>query len=105
MSKKKKKDYKHQNITKNSFDFIKYVCVYCGKGMYSNKLFCSEECRILYFEKKNKITIEEYMPQKKQDKRRVYGLLDILDDEKIADMVKETTKNIDKKLKRKRNIK
>ena len=97
MSKKKKKTHKTQNITNGSFSFIKYVCSYCGKRIYSNKLFCNMECQLAYFEKRNKIKAEKVISKKKNDKRHIYGLRDILTNEEIDDMVEKIKKNIEKK--------
>jgi len=69
-------------------------CGHCGKIMKSNINFCSMDCQVLYFEKINKIRIGTWINKKK---RRI-GLSDILSEENLKAMIKETERSIDKKM-------
>ena len=100
MSKRKKRNYKNQDITDNSFDFVKSTCTYCGKRINNDKLFCSMECKTSYFEKRQQIKDGKYVSKKKQDKKKVYGLSDILSPEQLEEMMKESENYIDKKMKK-----
>lgn len=86
---------KYHNITEDAFTFIKYRCGYCGKIMRTNRNFCSMECKVLYFEKMDKIRTKTLTNKKKQSKRRVFELSDILNKKDLKQMVEETEKNID----------
>lgn len=89
---------KHHNITEDAFSFIKYRCGYCGKLMKTNKNFCSVNCKILYFEKINKLKNKIKINKKTQSKRRVFGLQDILNKEDLKAIIKKTERNIDKRM-------
>ena len=87
---------KRQNITEDAFRFIKYRCIYCRKIILHNKLFCNKDCRDLYFEKMSKIKHGTWT-NKNQHKRRI-GLKDLLSEENLKAMVKDTEKNIDERI-------
>jgi len=89
----KKRD-KYQNIIEDAFDFLKETCVYCGKRI-KNKIFCSEKCKILYFNKQHKKKIGKYVPKKKQNKQHVNVSSNILSEEYLKQMVEKTEKDID----------
>lgn len=82
------------NITKNTFRFIKYRCIHCREIILHNKLFCNKECRDLYFEKKDKM---KYGTWTNKNKRRI-DLSDLLSEESLKAMVKDTEKNIDEQM-------
>ena len=90
---------KHHDITENAFTFIKYRCGRCGKIMRTNRNFCSMDCQVLYFEKMNKIRTETFINKKTQSKRHIYRVSDILNKENLKQMVKESEKNIDIRMK------
>jgi len=56
------------------------------------------DCKVLYFEKMNGIKIGAWINKKIQNKRRIFGLSDILNEEKLKAMVKQTESRIDKKM-------
>ena len=85
---------KHQNITEDAFRFLKYRCLCCRKILPHNKLFCNKECRDLYFEKINDVKIKTWI---NKSKRRA-GASNILNEENLKAMVKETERSIDKKV-------
>ena len=91
---------KKHNITEDAFSFIKYQCKHCGKLITLNKNFCSMNCKILYFEKINKIENKAWINKKTQNKHRVFGLQDILNKEEFQQIIKKTERNIDVKMNR-----
>lgn len=88
---------RHQNITEDAFRFIKYRCIHCKKIIPYNKLFCNKECKEQYFEKKSKIKDGTWTNKKNQVKRQT-GLSNLLSEENLKAMVKDTEKNIDERM-------
>lgn len=86
---------RRQNIIEDTFRFIKHRCIHCKGLMKHNILFCSKECKALYFEKMSKLKNGNWTG--KQNKRQT-GLQSILSEEFLKDMVKETEKSIDKQM-------
>ena len=89
---------KYDNITEDAFRFLKYHCKHCEIEIRANKNFCSVKCKLLYF---REITIGAWINKKTQDKRRIFGLSDILNEENLDAMVKQTENKIDNIRKRK----
>lgn len=84
---------RRQNITEDAFRFIKYRCIYCKKILSGNRLFCNNECRDLYFEKIKDTKIKTWINKSKRQTK----LSNILNEENLKAMVKETESSIDKK--------
>ena len=93
---------KKEKITDDTFKFIKYTCRYCGKKINTNEIFCSIKCKVLYFEKQQKIRNGTYISKKTQNKRKVYSLSDILDKEQLKEMIRKSKNKIKRDM-RKRN--
>jgi hypothetical protein len=74
---------------------VRHRCINCRKIILHNKLFCNKECKDLYFEKINNIEIKKWTNEKNQDKHRI-KLSNLLNEENLKDMVKQTERNIDK---------
>ena len=89
-------------IIEDVFSFLKYRCGYCGKKMKSNKNFCSINCQASYFEKMNRIKIKTQINKKTQSKRHVFKLSDILNEGSIQQMIEESERNINIKMKKMR---
>lgn len=79
---------------------MKNTCGYCGKLMKTDKLFCSSKCRNAYYEKEQKKKDGTYVSKKKQVKKKVHGLSDILNEEQIAKMKEDVEYNIKKRKRR-----
>ena len=86
---------KYNNITEDAFTFIKYHCKHCDILLRANKNFCSMKCKLLYF---REIRIGAWTNRKTQSKRHIFKLSDILNDEDLKTMVKQTESSIDKKI-------
>lgn len=89
---------KRQNITEDAFRFLKNRCIHCREIISYNKLFCSKECQVLYFEKMNEIKIGTWTNKKTQSKRRGFKLSNLLNEENLKAMIEKTERNIDKKM-------
>jgi len=84
----------YNSITENAFRFIKNRCKHCDILIRAGKNFCSMKCKLSYF---REIKIKNWTNKKTQSKRRVFGLSDILNEEDLKAMVKQTINRIDKK--------
>lgn len=88
-------------ILNGAFDDIKEECLYCKKRVNYN-IFCSENCRKLYFQERKEAHINTYISKRnKKEKRKIEKLADILNPEQIADMINDIENSINKKLKEK----
>ena len=86
----------YKDIIEDSFEFLKFYCKHCGIVIRANNNFCSVKCKLAYF---REIRIGSYVNKKTQNKGRIFELSDILKDNDLKAMVKQTEKNIDKKIK------
>ena len=84
----------YNSIIEDAFRFIKNRCKCCDILIRAGKNFCSTKCKISYF---REIKIKNWINKKTQNKCRVFGLSDILSDEDLKVMVKQTISRIDKK--------
>ena len=87
---------KEKEIIDGAFDFIKYYCEFCGRKVRFAGTFCSVSCKQAFFRKQKQIKNSRYISKKKQRKRRIHGLSDILDEEQIAEMKREVENNLKK---------
>ncbi len=93
----------YNNITEGVFRFLKCRCGYCGKiSKEYNNNFCSMKCKILYFKKMNEIHIGTWTSKKRQRKRHIYDLSELLNEEILKQIIEETEKNIDLRMNKSR---
>lgn len=91
---------KKEEITNGAFKFIKNTCGYCGKVIKNDKYFCSMKCKTSYFEKQRQKKTDTYVSKKKQVKKKIHGLSDILDEEQLEKMKEEVEYNIKKRMRK-----
>lgn len=78
---------------------MKNNCSYCGKRIKQNRLWCSLDCKVAYFEKKKKKRDKTYIPKEEKRKKQRYELKDIISNEQLEAMIKEVDNNIEKRMK------
>jgi len=87
---------KYVDITENTFTFLRSNCLYCGEYIRYRSLFCdnNKKCQRAYFNKQRAIRVKIWIP-KKQNKRLVFELHNIMSNRDLKMMIEETKKNID----------
>ena len=73
-------------------------CIHCREITFDNKLFCSNDCKVKYFGIINDKKIKIWNTENNQSKRRSFKLSDLLNEENLKVMVKQTESRIDKKM-------
>ena len=102
MTKQKKREIKTRHFRdRNYIDSLYKLCAYCGShlGLNHSGNFCNNDCQEQYTKRQCKIREGTYLNKHKQNKRRIFELKDILNEEDLKAMISETKLNIDKKSK------